>query len=620
MKSIIYTAFLLIFAINLIAQNPVISPNSLKNEVITQYPTDCGPIEVRFDVSGFSICQKSPKLRYSYKVDFNNDGVFEIIGNGKTVVLNKSNGLKYGNHLIEWKVTDVCGNSSTGNKTFALRDGKKPTPVAKLLSIEFINISQNATLLASKVNNFSWDNCTEMSKLRFRLAKAGEYNASMTLDEVLALNDYIVFEPCKDEGTQTVALFAIDEDNNFDYVETFVVVQNPFNCDSLYKKITGKITFSDDTPIKNVIVAANNNSATTTDDNGIYNLKTKQNKIEIIPFLLSSEYGTISTGDLVALDKHLKNEILIVSPYKKIAADVNNDHKIDKIDYELLRSFILNISDSFNFNIAWKFSFVPKNYKFSTDTFIYPNSIIYDTLIKNNVDFIGVKIGAISKTTFTEAIERKAIPNLPIAIQNQSFRKGDEVKMKLKLPKSDAFSFTFQFDPSVLNFKTINGIDEKNYNLNYIHDGFITLLNINDIEAENEIEFIFSAKGNGSLKDVVEINSKWTKAELFKIDGDEVYNIYLDIIGDSFANNPLQCDPNPFTYYTNIKYISDKISKIHWKLIDLRGQKIKEGSQDTQIGINQFQISGESITTNGTYILQIFTDSDILTSKLIFIK
>ena len=75
--------------------------------------------------------------------------------------------------------------------------------------------------------------------------------------------------------------------------------------------------------------------------------------------------------------------------------------------------------------------------------------------VKNNIDFIGVKLGAISKTTFTEALERKAIPNLPIAIQNQSFRKGDEVTMKLKLPKSDAFSFTFQVDPSILIFKTI---------------------------------------------------------------------------------------------------------------------------------------------------------------------
>jgi len=618
MKSIIYTSFLLIFAINLIAQNPVFSPKTIRNDTIFQYPFDCGPIALTLETNAYSLCSKSPKLRYSYKVDFNNDGVFDIFGNGKSVNLSKSNGLKYGRHSIQWKVTDACGNSTTANKIFIVRDGAKPTPVAKLLSIEIANINQKATLVASKVNNFSWDNCTEMSKLRFRLAKAGEYNASMTLDEVLALNDYIVFEPCKDEGTQTVALFAIDSDNNFNYVETFVVVQSNFNCDTLENKISGKITFSNNNPIEKVIINMSSNTATSTNSDGIYNLKTKQNKIEIIPFLISSDYGTISSGDLVALDKHLKNEILIESPYKKIAADVNNDRKIDEVDYNLMRNALLFIGDSIN--ILWKYTFVPKNYIFTSDTLNFPTTIIYDTLLKNNIDFIGVKIGAISKTTFTEALERKAIPNLPIVIQNQSFRKGDEVTIKLKLPKSDAFSFTFQFDPTVLNFKTINGIDEKNYNLKYIQNGFIILLNINDIEAENEIEFIFSAKENGNLKDVVEINSKWTKAELFRIDGDEVYNIYLDIIGDNFAINPLQCDPNPFTYYTNIKYISDKISKIHWKLIDLRGQKIKEGSQDTQIGINQFQISGESITTNGTYILQIFTDSDILTSKLIFIK
>ena len=71
-----------------------------------------------------------------------------------------------------------------------MKDCKKPTPVSKLLTIELMPNNCQATLEAVKVNNFSWDNCTPMANLRFRLAKSGEYKADMTLAEVLALNDY----------------------------------------------------------------------------------------------------------------------------------------------------------------------------------------------------------------------------------------------------------------------------------------------------------------------------------------------------------------------------------------------------------------------------------------------
>ena len=89
MKSIIYTSFLLIFEINLIAQSPVFSPTTVRNDVISQQPLDCGPDALTLEANAYSLCSKSPKLRYSYKVDFNNDGVFDIFGNGKSVNLSK---------------------------------------------------------------------------------------------------------------------------------------------------------------------------------------------------------------------------------------------------------------------------------------------------------------------------------------------------------------------------------------------------------------------------------------------------------------------------------------------------------------------------------------------------
>ncbi|MEP7269115.1 MAG: dockerin type I domain-containing protein [Saprospiraceae bacterium] len=47
------------------------------------------------------------------------------------------------------------------------------------------------------------------------------------------------------------------------------------------------------------------------------------------------------------------------SPYKKIAADVNNDNDISAIDLLELRKLILGIYDKLPDNTSWKF--VPKS-------------------------------------------------------------------------------------------------------------------------------------------------------------------------------------------------------------------------------------------------------------------
>ncbi|MBK8724404.1 MAG: hypothetical protein IPL95_19800 [Saprospiraceae bacterium] len=491
MKTRFLQIIFILISLNSIGQNPIFTPSTKKNDTISQYPTDCGPDPLYMQAKAYSFCTKSPKLRYSYQVDFGNDGKFDLRGTGSKLILTKANGLKYGRHFIKWKVTDECGKSTEINKIFLVKDAKKPTPVAKLLSIEILDPQIQGKLEAIKVNNFSWDNCTPMANLRFRLAKAGEYTHNMTLSDVLALNDYVEFNPCEDKGTQTIALFAIDADNNWDYVETFVVVQSNINCDSLLglKMTTGKITYTNDVAISSVNIIVDNKPQTSTNNSGIYKVKFNKRLTEISPFYFIAGY--INSADLVALDKHLKQIDTIKSPYKKIAADANNDHKIDLIDYEIIRNIILFTNDTSN--IRNKYTFVPKGYIFTTDTFNYPTTIVYDSILKNNIDFYGIKIGAVSSTNFSESYDRAAIPKLPLVLKNQHFTKDEEVRVSLQMPECEAYSYTFQFDPSQLSLLRIEGLDEKSYNLQRASDGIITVLFVNGYSIGDKPNFIFRA-------------------------------------------------------------------------------------------------------------------------------
>ena len=70
----------------------------------------------------------------------------------------------------------------------------------------------------------------------------------------------------------------------------------------------------------------------------------------------------VSTLDLVLIQKHILGTEALKSPYKMIAADVDNNNDITVLDLLELRKLILGIYDKLPNNSSWKF--IPHSYKF----------------------------------------------------------------------------------------------------------------------------------------------------------------------------------------------------------------------------------------------------------------
>jgi hypothetical protein len=90
------------------------------------------------------------------------------------------------------------------------------------------------------------------------------------------------------------------------------------------------------------------------------------------------------------------------SPYKIIAADVNNDKDVSVVDLVELRKLILGVYDKLPDNTSWKF--IPKSFVFSEPKtpWVYPTEEIVDHMQEGLVkDFIGVKIGDVNATCCT---------------------------------------------------------------------------------------------------------------------------------------------------------------------------------------------------------------------------
>ncbi|MCB0615349.1 MAG: hypothetical protein KDC75_18655 [Phaeodactylibacter sp.] len=109
----------------------------------------------------------------------------------------------------------------------------------------------------------------------------------------------------------------------------------------------------------------------------------------------------VSTFDLLLINKHILGVELLDSPYKRLAADVNNTQSITTLDMIILRRLILGLDIGFPSQPSWRF--VPASYIFPEPenpwAEDFPEQIPIQGLPVSGLsgrDFIGIKIGDVN--------------------------------------------------------------------------------------------------------------------------------------------------------------------------------------------------------------------------------
>ncbi len=184
---------------------------------------------------------------------------------------------------------------------------------------------------------------------------------------------------------------------------TFSVV----DCNS---SISGQIATENAEGIPNVFVSIEGtlNATPITDGSGTYSVSnlTFGSSLTLTPFYDVQPTNGISVLDIIALQRHLLGIELLDSPYKKIAADVNNSGTITVQDIIQMKKVILGQSSSFTGNTSWRF--IDASYVFENSDPLtvesFPESIVIDFLSGNveDMDFIGVKIGDLNGSVVIE--------------------------------------------------------------------------------------------------------------------------------------------------------------------------------------------------------------------------
>ena len=255
----------------------------------------------------------------------------------------------------------------------------------------------------------------------------------------------------------------------------------------------------------------------------------------------------ISTLDILLIQNHILGNNALSSPYKLIAADVNNSTSISTLDLLFIQQLILQVSSSYPSNNLWKF--YDSDFIFPEPNFPY-NSPQHRVVSSNtnlfNQDFIGVKLGDVNNSWNPNIA--KNMSNGELLFFYEEVANGIHEVPIYSSNFSDIRSFQFTLDYDFNNVDLLDIYSDYNvvFNEEYLASGKVPLLfyeesgnsiSINDTTPIFYLKLL--VKDDFKLK----INSSITQKEAIDYNYSQMdINMYKKLLS---CEKPLVY-PNPF--------------------------------------------------------------------------
>jgi hypothetical protein len=246
------------------------------------------------------------------------------------------------------------------------------------------------------------------------LASLAIYSA----DEIAALGDQFVpaftgrdtlwYVYPDNDPTIVVHVFLQDGTETVQECQTYLLIQMhvAIECYPQGDPIQGYISTENDEAVANVQVEITGTieASYTTNGSGTFLFLpffSFEDSLVVTPSRDDNPLNGVSTFDVVLITRHILGTQPLSSPYRMIAADVNQSGTITILDLIQIRKLILGVYTHFPNAPSWRF--VPAAYPFPVPTNpwqeTFPEVIIFDNLDENDVisgDFIGIKIGDVN--------------------------------------------------------------------------------------------------------------------------------------------------------------------------------------------------------------------------------
>ena len=574
-------------------------------------------------------CTEVPDLIWSYRIDENNDGTFANPKSGKTA----SGVLPVGTHRLRWILTDQCGNSSTCDQVFTIKDCKKPTPYC-INGIVTVVMQTNGevSIWAKDFNLGSSDNCTRPQNLKYSFSpdtthKSITYNCD-SLDRQAVI-------------TKIVRIYVTDEFGNQDYCETSIRIQdNNHVCPGTNPgfSISGKVRRANQDAMPGTTISILDQSnlnaldSQQSDANGAYSFV----DLKFQDFYLAADKkdeltNGVTTLDIVMIQRHILGIKLLDSPYKLLAADVNNSKSLTAKDISDIRRAILGVITEWpNQTPVWKFvksgkSFADPNQPWDgTDR--YDSKEFTDQL--DAMDFTGMKTGDIdySASLFSGMQQTRAQQSYHIAI-----KQNESNAHEYQLIAGQDFSFDGLQLALLQNGSEWNLTEIKPGVLNIQAGEFLMInreLRISHAAAQsmriNQGDVLFTIVGQAVHR---QASPSWELRKGFVNEWyalDQSYQLTLN--GLEVSNNMHHefmvdgVQPNPFNESAILRYYTAGETVVDFKIFDLTGKVLLNRTVRARKGWNQLDIHRSEIPSAGVLYFTLSANQGNASGKMILLE
>lgn len=587
-------------------------------------------------------------LAYTYAVDVDDDGTVDFSGFSNTFTRT----VPYGSHRVTFTVTDECDNTSTCTQVVEVSDDKAPTPYCLGEVVTTINDNGEAEIWASDFDNGSFDNCIGNDNVIIAFDAAGTQLArTYTCD---SLTSAITLKE--------VMIWVIDNDGNSDFCTSTLKLQDNFGyCEfdeeedpiGLKAEVRGNIYTEEQLDINEVEVmimemATESPNYDMTDEIGTYAFQNlaMYNDYYVEPNRATSYTEGVSTLDLVLIQRHILGIQELDSPYKIIAADINNSTSVSAADIVQLRKLVLGIYDELPNNNSWRFvdaeqTFVDPSYPFPFSEKVEIDQLEQD---EEGVNFIGVKIGDVNSSYESNATyngDTEVRNAYEITTDEMAIVPGEVVTITLKASNeisTNGLQLSLDFDTDNLAYVGTTGgstlsLTDNNLGLTDISNGMIHIsidaAQAVTLDAGDEIVSLsFLASEKAMISEVINLNRRALTPEIYTDNNGQISteDLVLTIenrngtISPSINFELMQNVPNPFDNNTTISFMLPQASAASLKVYDYTGRLLLERQDEFQKGYNQITLDINDIEATGILYYQLDTKTHSASRKMIVIR
>lgn len=353
----------------------------------------------------------------------------------------------------------------------------------------------------------------------------------------------------------------------------------------------------------------------------------------------------VTAGDLLRIVNHIFGD-LMASPYQWVAADVNNDKKVNLADYLIIQRLSLGTDQHLQGSPDWKF--VPKTFTFPANTATngpLTNGVM-DSLVHRPAtqdyltdDLIAVRMGDVNGNTPVSLTDNVVEPRgsgdvWNFRMEDKSIEAGQLVEIPVRatdFANRQAYQLTIGFDPRVMAYAgfaagELPGLTEANFGTAHLGQGKLTTLWVSHAAVnlpENAVLFTLRFRATGSdkaLSQVLYPSSDITANEALTAAG-HTQRIDFEFVkpqgGESATFALYQNQPNPFQTGTVIGFRMPAAGKATLRVFDAMGRLALAHTAEYARGSQQIEIAKQDIGGTGIYWYEIETGGQVARRKMV---